>query len=289
MCTAALIHFAVFALTLISAISGEDYPPRAQNVSWSSFNFKTILTWSPKPTNYSYTVEFSRLDKDKTMHCIRTRETECDLTDKLENLRDTYTADVISEPLPSANTHFVELPYTSAPRFCPYKETKIGSLNFKVIQNEDKTKMEVHIQDPQTAIKKNGRPMTIREIFREDLMYKVQYSKAGSTGKSKAQGRKNVVEINKLEEGVSYCFTVAAYIPSRKSDHQMGSWSIPVCWPPKAGSFFEEISWTWLAAGAAILLVILVLLIIMIVLCCKRACLSKKIKMEAATTITTTV
>ena len=60
---------------------------------------------------------------------------------------------------------------------------KIGSLNFKVIQNEDKTKMEVHIQDPQTAIKKNGRPMTIREIFREDLMYKVQYSKAGSTGK----------------------------------------------------------------------------------------------------------
>lgn len=56
---------------------------------------------------------------------------------------------------------------------------------------------------------------------------------------SKAQGRKNVVEINKLEEGVSYCFTVAAYIPSRKSDHQMGSWSIPVCWPPKAGSFFE--------------------------------------------------
>ena len=56
---------------------------------------------------------------------------------------------------------------------------------------------------------------------------------------SKAQGRKNVVEINKLEEGVSYCFTVAAYIPSRKSDHQMGSWSIPVCWPPKTGSFFE--------------------------------------------------
>ena len=66
---------------------------------------------------------FRRLDKDKTMHCIRTREIECDLTDKLDNLRDTYTADVISEPLPSANTHFVELPYTSAPRFCPYKES----------------------------------------------------------------------------------------------------------------------------------------------------------------------
>lgn len=33
--------------------------PKAQNVTWSSVNFKSILTWSPKPTNYSYTVEFS--------------------------------------------------------------------------------------------------------------------------------------------------------------------------------------------------------------------------------------
>ncbi|XP_062411966.1 tissue factor-like [Sardina pilchardus] len=285
---AALGNVAVLALALISAISGEDYPPRAQNVAWSSFNFKTILTWSPKPTNYSYSVQYSRLGEDKTLHCILTRETECDLTDKMEDVRNTYTADVISEPLPSAREDIVELPYTSAPHFCPYEETKIGSPKFKVVQNEDKTKMELHIQDPLTAIKRNGRPVNIREIFTRDLMYKVQYSKAGSTGKSKTQNHSNVVEIKKLEEGVSYCFSVAAYVKSRKSQNQMGTWSLPVCWPPKTPSFFEEVSWYVLAGGAAILLVILILLIVTIILCCKRARFSKQLKVEGALGTTTT-
>lgn len=35
--------------------------PRAQNVTWKSTNFKTILAWEPKPSaEYSYTVEFSK-------------------------------------------------------------------------------------------------------------------------------------------------------------------------------------------------------------------------------------
>lgn len=35
--------------------------PRAYNVTWSSLNFKTILTWEPQPSaDYSYTVEFFR-------------------------------------------------------------------------------------------------------------------------------------------------------------------------------------------------------------------------------------
>lgn len=35
--------------------------PRAHNVTWRSLNFKTILTWEPKPSaDYSYTVEFFR-------------------------------------------------------------------------------------------------------------------------------------------------------------------------------------------------------------------------------------
>lgn len=69
------------------------------------------------------------------------------------------------------------------PLFTFFLTAKIGSPTFKVVQNEDKTKMEIHIQDPLTAIKRNGRPLNIREIFRGDLIYKVQYSKAGSTGK----------------------------------------------------------------------------------------------------------
>lgn len=35
--------------------------PRAQNVTWKSTNFKTVLSWDPEPSElYSYTVEFSR-------------------------------------------------------------------------------------------------------------------------------------------------------------------------------------------------------------------------------------
>lgn len=35
--------------------------PRAYNVTWKSTNFKTVLTWDPKPSHlYSYTVELFR-------------------------------------------------------------------------------------------------------------------------------------------------------------------------------------------------------------------------------------
>lgn len=284
---ATLVYLAVFALTLISAISGENYPPRAQNVSWFSLNFKTILTWSPEPTNYTYTVEFSGSGEDKTMHCIRTTETECDLTNKLVDLKKTYSADVVSEPLSIGNAEFVELPYASAPRFCPYKQTQIGKPTFKVVQSKDKTKMEVHIQDPLTAIKRDGKPLNIREIFGDDLMYEVHYRKAGSTGKTKTKGSGRVVEVKKLEPGMSYCFNVATHIRSRKQ--KTGLWAGPICWPPKAPSFFEDFSWPALLGGAAVILLIFVLLIIMIVLCCKRAQLSKQVKMDAAKMPTTTV
>ncbi|XP_063056484.1 tissue factor-like [Engraulis encrasicolus] len=285
---ATLLQFTVFALTLISAISGQNYPPAAQNVSWFSFNFKTILTWSPKPTNYAYTVEYSGLLENKAMHCIRTRETECDMTNQLLDLRKTYTADVISETLGSGDADFDELPYTSAPPFCPYKETQIGKPSFKVVQSaEDKTRMEVHIQDPLTAVERDGKKLTIREIFGTDLMYEIHYSKAGSTGKSKSKSAGRVVEIQKLEAGVSYCFQVAAHIRSRH--HKTGQWAGPVCWPPQPPSFFEDVSWPVLTGGAAILLLVFVLLIVITVLCCKKCRHSKHVKMDAATMATTTV
>lgn len=45
-------------LTQQPSCSGS-YPP-AQNVTWTSVNFKTILSWGPKPSSdYTYTVEYS--------------------------------------------------------------------------------------------------------------------------------------------------------------------------------------------------------------------------------------
>lgn len=55
----AVIHNVRFCLVSFLFLCAGSFP-RAQNVTWVSFNFKTLLTWSPKPVNYSYTVEYSK-------------------------------------------------------------------------------------------------------------------------------------------------------------------------------------------------------------------------------------
>lgn len=39
------------------------------------------------------------------------------------------------------------------------------------------------ISDPITALHKDGRSLNIRDVFKKNLKYKIEYSKAGSTGK----------------------------------------------------------------------------------------------------------
>lgn len=58
----------------------------------------------------------------------------------------------------------------------------IGRPDFKLMVNKDK-KIVLIIQDPVTALVKDGRPLNIREIFKKNLKYKILYNKAGSTGK----------------------------------------------------------------------------------------------------------
>lgn len=48
----------------------------------------------------------------------------CDLSSSLTELDAYYTADVLSEPPLGANSDLTEFPYTSSPRFCPYKESR---------------------------------------------------------------------------------------------------------------------------------------------------------------------
>ncbi|XP_067218561.1 coagulation factor IIIb isoform X1 [Chanodichthys erythropterus] len=244
---------------------------KAKNVSWSSYNFKTILSWGPKPVNYAYTVEFSRAgrDKQRNPHCIRSTETECDLTNELD-VKGVYTAEVLSESLHGMTSDHVEPPYTRSKQFCPYNDTLIGRPEFKLTTSEDK-KIVLIIQDPITALHKNGRSLNIRDIFKKNLKYRIVYNKAGSTGKKTITVDESRAEFSRLDEDQSYCFSVAAYIPSRKGDKMFGELSLPKCSPQEHKTLIEEYGLAVIGGGALIILAFVIAVIVLIVVCCKRA------------------
>ncbi|KAL0965927.1 hypothetical protein UPYG_G00288080 [Umbra pygmaea] len=257
--------------------SGEDYFSKAKDVQWVSTNFKTILTWGLEPVNFTYTVEYSEVggDRQRNPHCIRSSTTECDLTNELRDLNKTYSAYILSEPLPGLTSDLVEFPYTRAKNFCPYKDTKLGGPSFKIVQSEDNTKMTLHIQDPVTALYTGDQLLTIRDIFKNDLKYKIIYNKAGSTGKREKISNLRNVELTGLE-GESYCFMVAAYIPSR-SARKLGEWSKPQCSPRDHKTIFDKFTVGAIAGATGLMLAILIIIITLTFVCCKFCC--KKTKM----------
>ncbi|XP_026885823.2 coagulation factor IIIb [Electrophorus electricus] len=267
-----VLFFLLFNFFGTSSAS-KDYLPRAKNVTWASHNFKTILRWGPKPFNYTHTVEFSKVGKDKQRnpHCIRSTETACDLTNELRDLKISYMADVLTEPLVSQGMDLVELPYTQSKKFCPYSDTVIGKPDFRIKINENKT-IVIYIRDQLTALYKDGRHLTLRDIFKEHLKYKIIYSRARSTGKTEMIVDQNKVELNELDKGESYCFSVAAYIPSRRGRKETGKWSPPKCSPAKEGSLIEEYGLWTIGVGSLVVMSLLIIVIIIVVTCCKRVC-----------------
>ncbi|KAJ8357166.1 hypothetical protein SKAU_G00199600 [Synaphobranchus kaupii] len=261
----------LFSFYLAGRASGNIDFPKAQDVTWSSYNFKTLLTWGPKPTHYSYTVEFYGVGKDrvKNPHCIRTKNTDCDLTRMLSNLKETYYADVLSEPERGATADIVEFPHTRSERFCPYKDTLIGRPNFKIEVNKDKNKIILYINDPISAIYEDDRLLNMRDIFKDELKYKVTYRKAGSTGKKVQTTDTSQMELD-AEEGESYCFSVRAFIPSRSLGKQLGEPSRPQCSPKENKSIFEEYGLGVIAGAFLVVLVLLIMVIALIVVCCRR-------------------
>lgn len=244
--------------------------PKAQNVSWSSFNFKTLLMWDPEPTNYSYTVEFSVVGKDRERNpfCIRSMETECDLSNSLTDLKATYSADVLSEPPRGATSDIIEFPHTRSQRFCPYKDTQIGRPDFRFEVSKDQKKITLYVTDPQTALFKDNRPLTIRDVFGDDLEYKVTYRKAKSTGKKVKISQSSAIELTDVDRGESYCFNVQAFIPSRP-DKQLGELSHTQCSPDEDKSIFEEYGIGVIACGVLLILAVIAAIIVTVV-CCRR-------------------
>ncbi|XP_062335303.1 coagulation factor IIIa isoform X1 [Osmerus eperlanus] len=264
----------LFMTVLLTDIASGEYP-KAQNVSWSSFNFKTLLMWSPKPVNYSYTVEYSVLGQDRQTnpHCIRTTETECDLTTSLTDMNATYSADVLSEPPLGGTSDIIEFPHTRSERFCPYKDTQIGRPEVTVEVSEDKRKITLHVKDPLTALFRDSRALSIRDVFADDLQYRVTYRKAQSTGKKVTTSESSVIviELRNEDRGQSNCFNVQAFIPSRSPDQQLGEPSHTVCSPDEGQTFFEEYGIGVIAFGLLIIVAVISAVIAFTVVCCRRS------------------
>ncbi|KAJ8012299.1 hypothetical protein DPEC_G00067220 [Dallia pectoralis] len=273
----AFVKFAVFLSSVLFTFeaSGEDYLPKANNIQWVSHNFKTYLTWSPKPINYTYTVEYSEVGQNsqRNPYCTRSSATECDLTNELRHLQKTYSVQILSEPLPGVTSDLVEFPFSQVERFCPYKDTQIGGPDFKIVQKGNNTKMTLHIQDPLTPLYKDGRLLTIRDIFKSNLKYKVIYSKAGSTGRREKISNQRDIELTGLDDGESYCCMVAAYIPSRSI--KLGQWSYLQCSPRKRNSVFDEFHMGLIAAASGVTLAVLIIFIALTVVCYKCCCRKK--------------
>ncbi|XP_036412588.1 coagulation factor IIIb [Colossoma macropomum] len=253
-----------------SASLGSDHLPKAKNVTWTSLNFKTVLQWGPKPSNHSYTVEFSRVGKNRQTnpHCIRSLETVCDLTNDLKDLKAIYTADVLSEHLPGSSSDLLELPFTQSKKFCPYTDTLIGKPEFTI--KLDENKIVIHIRDQLTALNRDGNVLTIRDVFKGDLKHKISYYKAGSTGKKEKIVDGDEVAMSELDKGQSYCFSVAAYIPSRKGNKRLGKWSLPKCSPAGGRSLIDEYGLLTIGTAALVIVTLLVIVVIMTVACCCR-------------------
>ncbi|XP_028290326.1 coagulation factor III, tissue factor a [Gouania willdenowi] len=246
--------------------------PRAQNVTWRSVNFKTVLTWEPKPSEeYSYTVEFSATgeNKQRNHHCIRSSATVCDLSSSLTSLSSCYIADVLSEPPLGVTSDLIEFPHSSSPPFCPYKDTIIGQPDFRLQVSEDKRKTTLFVSDPLTALFQDGRQLNIRDVFNEQLQYKVTYRRNKSTGTKVVTSKTNVIELRDLDRGESYCFSVQAYIPSRTTSQQHGVMSRTQCSNDQDPSIFKVYSMGVIAGAIFLILLLIGILIAIVVVCCK--------------------
>uniref|UniRef100_A0A8B9B8X3 Tissue factor n=1 Tax=Anser brachyrhynchus TaxID=132585 RepID=A0A8B9B8X3_9AVES len=242
-------------MMLFSVFKGNTELPTAVNITWSSINFKTILQWQPKPSGYFYTVEIHGQTSDTKKKCTLTTETECDVTDALRNVKETYTAHILSVQSTGMD-NFEEPPFASSEKFTPYNQTVLGKPEIQHYTQD--SKLNIVFQDPLTPYMfPNGSFQSIRDIFKHDLEYKLYYWKDQSSGKKDATTKSNTFEIS-VDNKNNYCFYIQAIIPSRR-ENRTGQESMVLC---------TSVGRTILDAVIAI--AVITLAIVLSVILCKR-------------------
>ncbi|XP_018414711.1 PREDICTED: tissue factor, partial [Nanorana parkeri] len=243
--------------------------PTAKNIAWNSINFKTIVEWDGKPTDFVYTVEIrNQYVGDWKKKCIYTSNTECDVTDLLQDVNATYDLRITSE-MRSEDEVTEEFPYADGPSFNPHDQTIIGKPAFESFNfNEDHTQLKVVVADPITPYKfGNKTSKTVRDIFGNDFQYTLFYRKAGSTGKKEAHSATNEIVIS-TSKGEGYCFFVRATILSRRTNRYSQD-SDEKC----ASSEGNELDFTILVAVIVAVVLVIVIIILLVVVC---VCRKKK-------------
>ncbi|KGL74412.1 Tissue factor, partial [Tinamus guttatus] len=240
--------------------------PTAVNITWSSINFKTILRWQPKPSDYFYTVEILGHTSNTQRKCILTTETECDVTDVLRNVKETYTAHILS--VTSARMdNFEQPPYATSEKFTPYNQTILGKPEIQNYTQKD-SKMSIVFKDPLTPYMfPNGSFQSIRDIFKNDLEYKLYYWKDQSSGKKDAITRSDKFEIN-VENTKNYCFYIQGIIPSRR-ENRAGQESMVLC-TSVGRNILDEYGTEVFIIIAVVAIAVLTLAIVLPVILCKR-------------------
>ncbi|NXH94589.1 TF factor, partial [Pachycephala philippinensis] len=240
--------------------------PRAVNITWSSINFKTILQWQPKPSDYFYTVEIHGQRSDIKRKCILTSETECDVTDALRDVNETYTAHILSV-MPVEMDNFEEPPFAESEKFTPYTQTAIGKPAIKDYSQKG-SKLNVVFKDPLTPYMfPNGSFQSIRDIFQHDLEYKLYYWKDRSSGKKDVTTKSREFEVS-VDSGTNYCFYVQAIIPSRR-ENRHGQESAVLC-TSVGRSILDEYGTEVFIIIAVIAVTVIILAIVLPVVLCKR-------------------
>ncbi|XP_068605302.1 tissue factor-like [Brachionichthys hirsutus] len=254
----------------ITATAENNIEPKADNVRWVSLDFKTILTWTIEASAHTYTVLHSEDDRDweENPDCIRLREPECDLTNYLEPLDRTYAADVRTEPATVDYDDILEeLPHTYSPPFNPYRESNISAVEFTVAF-ADESRVIINITEPLTGLHRQGKQLSIRDVLKKDLKYKISYYKSGSSGKRDVISDSSLAEVSNLEAGEGYCFMVAAFIPSRPRNTQHGAWSAQLC-ASRGSNVLRELSLGAWVGVVFTLIMVLVTTVTVMVLCCR--------------------
>ncbi|NXM77847.1 TF factor, partial [Serilophus lunatus] len=240
--------------------------PTAINITWSSINFKTILQWQPKPSGYFYTVEIHGQTSDIKKKCILTTETECDVTDVLRDVKETYTAHILSVKSAGMD-NFEEPPFAVSEKFTPYTQTVIGKPEIKNYTQKG-SKLNVVIKDPLTPYTfPNGSFQSIQDIFQQDLEYKLYYWKDQSSGKKDATTKSNAFDVS-IESTKNYCFYVQGIVPSRR-ENRNGQESIVLC-TSVGRNILDEYGAEVFIIIAAIAIVVITLAIVIPVILCKR-------------------
>ncbi|XP_066181336.1 tissue factor [Sylvia atricapilla] len=246
--------------------AGNEDLPKAVNITWSSINFKTILQWQPKPSGYFYTVEIHGQTSDVKRKCILTSETECDVTDVLRNVKETYTAHILSVK-PVEMDDFEEPPYAVSEKFTPYSQTVIGKPEIKDYSQKG-SKLNVVFKDPLTPyILPNGSFQSIQDIFQHDLEFKLYYWKDQSSGKKDVTTKSHNFEVS-VDSGKNYCFYVQGIIPSHR-ENRNGQESMVLC-TSVGRSILDEYGTEVFIILAVIAVAVITLAVVLPVVLCKR-------------------